>query len=82
MQGVEGQEGCRRAIGTSYPYGWQTSMHCRAARGCHPSALLLEILSGEVLLDHNHLFCDKTWQNQQLQSSFWGGGGDVAGSLF
>lgn len=80
MQGVEGQEGSRHAVGMSHPRGWPTSVHRRVARVRHPSALLLEILSGEVRLDHKHLFSDKTWQNQQLERSCaWIIG---AGSLF
>lgn len=80
MQGAEGQEGSRHAVGTSHPFGWLTSVHCGAAGVRHPSALLLESLSGEVRLDHKHLFCDKTWQNQQLERSCLLGKG--AGLLF
>lgn len=74
MQGVEGQERSRHAVGTSHPYGWLTSVYCRAAHVHYPSALLLEILPGEVQLDHKHLLCDKTWRKRQLGRSFGGRG--------
>lgn len=75
MQGVEGWDGCP-ATSVSHHNGCLTSMHCRAASVCHLSPLL-EILSGELQLDHKHLFYDRTQQNQQLERSFFEGGGVV-----